>query len=195
MKTRPACRLARSLSALRDTPPAHAAGCPDCRAWFAAAAAVETRLRRDAAPARATLAAAVPDDLERRLLAAVAADRAGRDAAPVARSRPRLPGWLPVSALGAAALAAAVVVTLPRRSAETAAVRAEAAALLAAVDDFSDRLVDRTLPRTGTFIADNPLQQELAAVYTDARAALDFLAFNFVPGKPPPSAAVHRTGG
>ena len=60
-----------------------------------------------------------------------------------------------------------------------------AAAMLAnAVDTVSRGLVETVIPTAGEFAANNPLQREFDAIYSDARSVVGFLAMNFLPNSP-----------
>jgi hypothetical protein len=197
MKTRLACHLVRTWSALKDAPPAaHLATCADCRTHFAATATLETALR-SRVPARS----AAPANLESNILRAV---RAAEAAPAPAASRSRRSPWPAIGLAGATAAAAAFAfLKLPQKaepelapesSAVVAANAADATALLSSVGQFSERLADKVIPNAGAVIASNPLQDEFSAVYADARSALDFLALNFLPRTTASSASIPPRG-
>lgn len=177
MKPRLACRLARTVSAVRDHAASrHLATCPDCQAWLATSAQLDAALRH-AAPAARPAAAG---DLDARILAAVReADVTPAPAHAVPARR-----WLALAS-GVAAAALLALTISPRLGPERLDPADEAAAFAATVGTLSDQLVEQVLPSAGTLIAENPLQDELSAVYTDARSALDFLVLNFLPGSTP----------
>jgi hypothetical protein len=175
MKTRLACRLARTVSAVREYSPArHLAACPDCQAWLAASTQLDTALRRSAPAARPPTAG----DLDARILAAVRAAEA--DAAPASAATP-VRGWLAL-ATGLTVAAVLAFTFSPGLRPDRIRPADEAAALAATVGTLSAQLVAEVLPTAGTLLAENPLQDELTAVYSDARSALNFLALNFLPG-------------
>lgn len=174
-RPRLACRLARLRAALGSgAVPAsgHAAGCPDCQRYFAAAATLEDALHREAARA----AAPAPAGLERGILRAVAEARLASSRRP---ERPAALGWLAGAAFAAAA-AVAVVFTLrepaPAGTVAAAPVSAPAAPGATVVP------APLALPTAEALALQNPLQSELDQVYSDARYALRFLAMNFLPG-------------
>ncbi len=174
MKPRLACRLARTVSAVRENPASrHLATCPDCQAWLAASTRLDAALRRSAPAARPVAAA----DLDARILAAVHAAAV----APAPASTMPARGWLAL-ATGLAAAAVLAFTFSPGLRPDRIHPADEAAAFAATVGTLSGQLVDQVLPSAGTLIAENPLQDELSAVYTDARSALHFLALNFLPG-------------
>lgn len=180
MNPRLTCRLVRTWAALRESSPsAHLAGCPDCQAYFTASQSLEAALRHNAATARAGGSA----NLERDILRAVR--QAGRSPAVAPVASPSWQ-WRSLATAGAVAVALVIGSLVYRRSdpavASGAAARAEAVALLNTAGTLSDRLAEEVIPTVGGAIAENPLQSELTAVYFDARAAVDFLALNFLPG-------------
>ncbi|HEY1107929.1 MAG TPA: hypothetical protein VGE76_04830 [Opitutaceae bacterium] len=178
---KPACRLARLSSSLRDDAhPRHAATCPQCQAYFAARSGLETGLRRTAPAARG----AAPDDLERSIMAAV-----HRSRAPEPAPRRALP-WGAIGTYGAAAAVIALGAVYFQRSGQPASreiAAADAQAIMQSVTAFSTDFSERVLPTAGALVTDNPLQAEATAVYDSARSALDFLALNFLPGATEPA--------
>jgi hypothetical protein len=87
----------------------------------------------------------------------------------------------------AAAVAAALFISLrleraPAGSAARAGdVSADVVALADAAQDWSDQMLNSTLPSAGALVEDNPLRQEADALYADAQSAMNFLALNFLP--------------
>lgn len=181
MKTRLACRVARALCALRETSSsAHVAGCADCQSYFRTATTLESALRREAPATRA----AVPANFERDLLRAVREAAAEENLITSPRPRASLPAlpWRSLATFGAVAAALVLGAFLFQRRAEPLApTRAEALAFLDTVGTATERLTEEVIPTAGTLIADNPLQTEFTALESDARAAVDFLALNFLP--------------
>lgn len=179
MKTRLACRVARALCALRETSSsAHVAGCADCQSYFRTATTLESALRREAPATRA----AAPANFERDLLHAVRHATAEENLrAPARPSSAALP-WRSLATFGAVAAALVLGAFLFQRRAEPLTpTRAEALAFLDTVGTATERLTEDVIPTAGTLIADNPLQTEFTALESDARAAVDFLALNFLP--------------
>ena len=200
-----ACRLVRLRSALAGPGPAvarHVAGCAECRAHFAAGAALDARLRQGARAAiasppataasaagtvppadRAAVGSAAPrTGFESDLLRAVRQARAeAAVAAPPARRSPWVRAGLWSAGVACAVFAIAVLVGYGTGRRSTAVLAAESAAMADVVRAASTRLVDTVIPVAGTAVADNPLQHELGAVAADVRSALDFLAMNFLP--------------
>ncbi|MES2694501.1 MAG: hypothetical protein V4773_13580 [Verrucomicrobiota bacterium] len=176
MKTRLACNLARTWSALRDdVVPRHAATCADCQAYFRTQATLDATLRHTAGSALP----AAPANLDRDILAAVRRSRAPE---PV---HTRSYSWGSLGALGtlAAAIAVgAIVFNRPAKAPEFTA--SDAQSFVKQVAALSSDFTERVLPNAGALVADNPLQSEITAVYADARTALDFLAMNFLPTSP-----------
>mgnify|MGYP000847632041 CR=1 FL=1 len=173
LRPRFVCRAVRHWHALSGGSSRHATTCAECRAYFAAAAEFDLALRRGASAWRAATTPPPSAGFERRLLDAVNAP-----ARPPRSNRVRRFGWT-----AAATLAAAVAVVLLRPAGQPAgrAVGDELALLGEAVDRASRGLVETVIPTTGAFVADNPLQREFGALYADARAAVGFLAANFLP--------------
>jgi hypothetical protein len=175
------CRVVRRWCALTGSAAVpHVHSCGDCRAYFQAAAALEHSLR-SSVPAESDVASG----LEQRILRAVRESTP----APQLSGRRRAAVWPAAVALPALAAAALVVLwpkqPAPRLAAQPVAVAnasaVDAAAVVSAVESFSNRLVDTVIPTTAEFVATNPLQQEMDSLYADARSALGFLAMNFLP--------------
>lgn len=168
------CRLARTLCALRETSTSsHVASCPDCQSHFGAAASLDATLRREAATTRV----AAPANFERDILRAVRESAAAEPA----RSAAFIP-WRSLTTVGAVAATLALGSFLFQQRAKPADSTADVtAAFLQTVGSVTDRVAGEVIPNTGAILADNPLQSELAALQHDARAAVDFLALNFLP--------------
>lgn len=185
MKTRFACRLARSWSALRaDSASRHLASCPDCQAAQQRVHALESALRAAAPAARVSASSRLEADI---LRAVRTAGMSSPEEAPAPR---RTSSWL-ASVGVAGALAAAAFVVVYRASLSELSPRMVArdlAALSSTVESLSSGFTETVLPAAGTMLADNPLQDEFSAVYADAQNAVNFLALNFLPGTPPPPA-------
>lgn len=186
MSVRFSCRAVRLWSAVADAAPSssrHVAGCAECRAHFAAIAALDARLRHGA---RATPAAAPAADspragFENDLLRAVRQARAEAAAAPAALPRRRVGPAVWTTAAACAAIAVALLVADRTATRNSAALAADTAAVTQAVRSVSARLVETVIPAAGLAAVDNPLQHELGAAAADMRSVLDFLAMNFLP--------------
>jgi len=140
---------------------------------------IESQLRRDARQ----MAAPAPLGMEGRIAHAVA--RAGRGTTP---DRRPIFGW--VLGLGATAGAvAAIVLTLHvdwKPSGGPASVlgtedRATSASLAEAVQTMPAQIWESVQPKAQAALQNDPLQKEATALYADARSALGFLAYNFLP--------------
>lgn len=183
------CRIVRAWVAWggsRDHGPAarHAANCPACQEYFAAAVGLDAALRRDAVRAAATPS----PELEQRILRELA-----RTTHP-APARPARRGWT-LAGVGVGAAAAAVVVVFAWRGADLrkhpgrppVAVETKGAPVVSS-RPVSPALATTApgapvvLPATVTKLLDkDPLQTEVNSVYADARTAVRFLALNFLP--------------
>ncbi len=172
------CRCVRAWCALGGSAAGHLAQCAECRTYFAAGETLDAALRRDAAINRE------PADPERvrDILQAVRTSVAPTEA----RERR---SWSALWPIATAAAAAAVVVgfslrgrgeVMPPGNSTT-----EARVLADQVKSFSSNLVESVLPSAGEMVANNPMQDELDAIYTDAKSAWGFLALNFVPSVQP----------
>lgn len=177
------CRVVRQWCSLVESAnPAHTASCAECRDYFRAGVALDAALRSSAAPiARAQ---ADEDDVRTRAIM-----RAVRSAAPATE---RSPSWRGALATGAAMAALSVAMVYFHRGPEISAPvavtppppTADAALLADTVQDLSGKFVDSVIPTAGAMVANNPMQQEFGSIYADARAALGFLALNFLPTAP-----------
>lgn len=159
----------------------HVADCRSCRAYFQAGDSLEARLRRDAR----ALQQQVPAGLEDRIFESIEI----RNHAPVRSTNgTRL---LVFSLAGAAAVIAVSFVLLrdptttptmanietpiPVESSEFISVTAVAAI------DAVPRGMRNLVGTSSTALSEqNPLQQEMGAVYSDSRSVLRFLARNFL---------------
>jgi len=140
---------------------------------------LESRLRNDAK----RVAAPLPLGLEGRIARAVA--RSGNQPGPARRP------WLVWgSVLGATAgMAAALLLALRVNWKESAGPalllgtedRATSASLAESVQTMPAHLWDAVQPKAQAALQNDPLQKEANALYSDARSALGFLAFNFLP--------------
>jgi hypothetical protein len=178
-----ACRAARLRAALAGDPgrSAHVAGCADCQRHFAAAAAFDTALRRDASRP----AADIPAGLERGILRAVAESRL--EPAHAEKSSGTL-AWLAGAALAAAAAVAVVFALRPPAPAPGGTLTAETnprvetiAPRESAVEAPLPSTPVLKLPSASALVSQNPLQSEIDNVYSDTKYALRFLALNFLP--------------
>ena len=169
------CRVVRQWSAVVDGGGvSHAESCAECRTYFESAGALDAALGRDAGVwSQATPTPSV--GFERRILSAVA-----QPAASAATKRPHswYGAWVATAAL---AVAAAFVFFRPASGPTRETNEANAAMLAGAVQAVSRGLVETVIPSTGALVADNPMQREFDAIYSDARSALGFLALNFLP--------------
>lgn len=190
------CRLARTWNAVTGRRPGHAASCPHCQAYFAAAEGLECELRREAA----RTGTQAPAELERGISRAVAAASAE---APVAASAAAFFSGPRMALAGAALAVALVAVALVRIGgprAERDSGTDDAAELVAAAASFSDQWWNSLLPSATDAVQNNDLHQEMSSVVTGARSAIDFLALNFLPtprsgaGAPPPVSTPPTTG-
>jgi len=189
------CRTTRLWCVLSDsTTSAHVARCGACQHHFAAISTLSSALRHEAG---VTLAA-LDRSAEPRILRAVRNARAEQT---VGANETRSSSWgLTVTAVtGVAAVAALVVASFliqPERAplpsparvavaSESAPVSPEAILLVEAMKSWSEQWSETVLPSAGALATQNLLQQEMSSAYADARAALDFLALNFLPAKPP----------
>ncbi len=167
------CRVTRLWSTVAGGAGArHAAGCADCRAYFAAAERIDLALRRGAPAWRETSTPAPSSGFEQRLLNATSAPPEPKP------SRASHLGWLAATAVTAAV---AVAFFRPPGGSPGRALDADVALLTASVGHVSRGLVETVIPTTGALVADNPLQREFGALYADARSAVSFLALNFLP--------------
>jgi hypothetical protein len=153
----------------------HLAHCPDCQAYFAAQQHLTTQLRQHAAQQGKV----PPAGLETRIIHAVAR------ATPAARRRPVI--GLPMGVLAGAAAAVAMALWFagggvwPGRAHDQVIADRRAA---------TDRVGNEALPAPSLtaltapveqLLQQNPLQDEVDHVYSDARSAVRFLAMNFLP--------------
>ena len=184
-----ACRLVRAWAAIREgetetergsfeagLPPAarrHAAGCPECRRFFAESRGLEQALRRGAAFGLPP----IPEGLERRVAVAVA-----KSQPPEARPFP----WRAAVAGGVAALALAVFVfdresRVPPRASGEEIGAADVNRLAAEVNRLPGAIWESARPSAAAVWTEEPLRREADAVYSDARSAVVFLKANFIP--------------
>lgn len=186
------CRATRLWCALSDSATsAHVARCAACQRHFASVSTLSSVLRHEAVATRA----AIDSSVEPRILRAV---RDARTAQTVAGNQPRNrkgKSWQFAAWAGIAAAAALVVTSIliqPQPTSvasiasvevepQSTAVSPEAALLVEAIQSWSEQWTETVLPSAGALATQNPLQQEMSSAYADARAALDFLALNFLP--------------
>jgi hypothetical protein len=178
------CRAVRPWHAATGGGARHIEACADCRAYFAAAEALDLTLRRRAPAWSEATTPAPSTGFEQRLLNAV---RTPAPAAPRPARASHL-GWAAATALTAMV---AVAFFRPPGASPTRVTEAEVALLTQAVNTASRGLVEKVIPTTGALVANNPMQREFGALYADARSAVSFLAMNFLPAAPaePASAA------
>ena len=176
------CRIVRRWCAVfSEHRPGHLATCTSCRTYFAATAALELELRREAARSKAA-GPASNRVLEQRILRAIRRPSPGRARAP-------LRSWV----LGGLGFAAAVAIALmlpldrgpePPDDRAGASPSEDAAVIVSTVKSLSTEFVGTVIPSAGRLVTANPLQDEFGSVYSDVRSALDFLALNFLPATP-----------
>lgn len=179
------CRLVRMFSASGQSS-RHAEACADCQRYFQASAQLDAVLRRDAI----RFAPAAPSGLEHGIMQAIhAAMPPSEMARPRARQNSSRAGWWAgISVALAAVIALAVGLVQPPASQAThpnspAGVAVTENANAAAPSDEStvQRLWNTFVPPAEKIATAEPLQDELDAVYSDTRSAIDFLAANFLP--------------
>lgn len=192
-QTRFTCRVARGALAIfgdttggapRGPGAAHVAACADCQRFFAAGDELDRALRRDATGEWHE----APAGLEAAILRSV------RQSAPRPAARATHGLWYPLAGAAAAVVLATLVYRPPPPAASPApvaptvtagtndpAVFEAARQLIAAVPTD---LLDEMRPRAQALLAQDPLQQEVDAVKSDARAVVRFLALNFLPTPP-----------
>jgi hypothetical protein len=175
-RARLSCRVVRWRAGVLGGVPApqHLEACADCRRYFAACDELDMALRGDAMK----IEAQPPTGLDRAILVTLGT-------AVVDRRPKRVPSVLVVAA-AAFVMGALIAIGFrtgwwhglvePARGASP-----DVIALADAAEVWSDRVWNSTLPAAGEFVQDNALQQEVDAVYADARSAVDFLALNFLP--------------
>lgn len=173
------CRVVRTFSASGQTS-RHVETCADCRRYFQASAQLDAALRRDAV--RFTPPA--PVGLERGIMQAIHA------ATPLSKSAQtpsaRAGWWAGISVAVAAVIALAVGLVQPPSSRpaqpnpQTSVAMTENTAP-ASDESTVERLWNTFVPPAQKIATAEPLQDELDAVYSDTRSALDFLAANFFP--------------
>ena len=195
MKTNPTdhprfnCRLARAaLSILGDASAGeprgwgagHVAACADCQRFFHAAGDLEPALRRDAVDRWQD----APAGLEQEIIRAV------RQAAPERTSRTPRRAWLSLAGAMACVAVAALVYqrTPPARifptSPTATATPVDSSTLAAArqlIGAVPGDLFAQMQPEAQAILRADPLQGEVEAMKSDARAAVRFLARNFLP--------------
>jgi hypothetical protein len=188
------CRLARGALAIfgdtangpvpRGPGAAHVAACADCQRFFAAGDELDRALRCDAAAEWHES----PADLGASILRAV------RQSTPPPRPRVHYGLWLSFAGASAAVALAFLVYQRPppiapalpptpvaptvTTSTSDPAIFAAARQLIAAVPTD---LLDEMRPRAEALLAQDPLQNEVEAMESDARSAVRFLALNFLP--------------
>lgn len=179
------CRAVRGWAALGGEPEGnrigshHIAGCADCSRFFAAGQSLDFALRREAAHHSTPL----PVGLEDRIVRAV---QRSSQASIAAERSPRAGAGRTFVALAFAA-AAAIVLTvflLPKPTVPSPGSIQSLASANGAPDpavESESRLWNSESPAARAFLTRNPLEEEAAAVYSDARSAVRFLAMNFLP--------------
>lgn len=204
IRPRLTCRLVRKWAAAFGDPASrqphglgsrHLETCADCQAFFSACDDLDASLKRDAS----TFTQAPVAGLDDRILRAVRMSEP-----PPRRAHTRA---LTLSFAGAAACAAVAVFFFQRHNEDDAATHLaehgslpSVADMMVAADALSDRLWNSLKPSAQALSDQNPLQQEIDLVYSDARSALDFLARNFLPSsensfsEQPETSASSQTG-
>lgn len=187
------CRATRLWCTVTDaSTSAHVAQCDACQRHFADVSALSLALRTEASETRTTLDAAAIQRTWRAVR-----DAQATQSQAFAESRNGRQGFTLLAGLTAvAALAVAAILIQPRQqsgnslprvqvaSISNPPVSPEAVQLVEAMQSWSQQLSESVVPSAGELAANNPLQAEISSVYADARAALDFLALNFLPVKP-----------
>lgn len=187
------CRATRLWCAVMDASTSvHVAQCDACQHYFANVSALSAALRAEASGTLAALDPAAPPRTWRAVRDAQASQT------PTTRETPTRRRELPVlaSLTALAALAVVAILIQPGRepvdslspvrvaSIQSTPVSPEAVLLVEAMQSWSQQWSESIVPSAGELAANNPLQAEISSVYADARAALDFLALNFLPVKP-----------
>lgn len=134
---------------------------------------LEDELRRQAAAIRVEM----PRGLAERVAGAIGADRG----ASLGSRRSRLTGhwgWWAAAGAAAAAFAAALLLHEPANRIDT---HADAAALAHEVQAMPAEIAGLVAPRAAQALRQDPLAQETTALAADARSAVNFLAYNFLP--------------
>ncbi|HEX9784499.1 MAG TPA: hypothetical protein VGA56_17455 [Opitutaceae bacterium] len=186
------CRLVRLRALLAGVPwpsaefSRHVQGCESCRSWLAAQAALEQQLTRES---RQKSGRPAPDGLDQFIMAGVRRHQSAiREGARGASSPIRLISI--GGALAAAALAAFVLfLWQPAPQVDSGDMVAaseflkpeEVEAMVATVEALPVKLRNTFAPPAARLAQANPLIAEIDSVYSDAQAALDFLAMNFLP--------------
>lgn len=175
------CRVVRGWISVFGTAPdgaprglgaGHVATCEDCQAFFSACDELDLALKRDAARTRHD----APAGLEYEIMRAV------KHAGPA--PSPRAFRIAPLALAGAAACAMLAVVVFQSRTASShpQAVDPDATAIAEQIIAVvPPDLFAQVQPQAQAILDQNPLQNEVAAAKSDARAAVRFLARNFLP--------------
>ena len=172
------CRVVRSwISILGDGSPGqgrglgsgHVATCGDCQRFYGDCRELESSLTRVAL----TSAQRVPTGLERRIVDAIRVS---------ARPAPRRFPSLGLISLGGALAAVAFAVFLVPKAPGPGNPEALAPAeIVAMAQSAANRVLSPLKPVTDTLEQQDPLQNQVASVYSDAQSAVRFLALNFLP--------------
>jgi len=184
------CRVVRGcLSIFGDTSTgrprglgaSHVAACEDCQQFFGACDELAVALKRDAVREWRE----APTNLEQNIIRAV--NQSARESAP-SRGGTRV-AWISLAAV-ATCVVAAVLVFQQRRTplgspadnvAATPADPAATAAVEQIVTSVPADLFSQFQPEAKAILKQDPLQNEVDAVKSDARTAVRFLARNFLP--------------
>ncbi len=156
----------------------HVETCEACQRFFAASHDLDLSLRRAAAGRTRD----IPAGLDQRIIHAV-------NSSPRALHRLAGPSvWLMVA--GAAASVALAVFLLPR---QPAAQKPEAIASTQTEEPINAAYAPRhiwnsLMTGSDALVEQNPVQDEVDAVYSDTKSALRFLSMNFIPSDPQKSA-------
>ncbi len=153
----------------------HLDTCPSCRRFYARQQGVAEVLQRPVADEEP-----YPVDLNASILRAIErADRYNENPAP---QRHRLSPWLAPLAFASVALLAAIYLLVRKPEMDRPAMASEETAPIEQV------VVQETAPshyiRSWSLAINQPLDNELESVVADARSAVQFLAFNFLPEEP-----------
>lgn len=191
------CRVVRGcLSIFGDTSgpeprglgASHVAACEDCQQFFGACNELALALKRDAVREWRD----APGNLEQNIMRAV--NLAARETAPATRSSRG--AWMSFAAVGACAVAVALVLQFRTpTSGPLTTTQANAAAAIAvdpdtlaaaseALASLPADLLAQVQPKAQELLQQDPLQNEVDAIASDARKAMGFLARNFLPTSP-----------
>lgn len=156
----------------------HLETCASCREFYARQRAVAGMLQRPVADEEP-----YPDGLNASIMRAI--DEPDDSAAYAAPRRRQFSPWLPPLAFASVALLAALYLVVRQPDPEEPVL---ASSEPAAIEEV---VVQETAPseyiRSWSIAINQPLDNELESVVADARSAVQFLAFNFLPEKTEPT--------